>query len=169
VGDECPPFAHEPAPGQESVWDYPRPPRLVSDSREVVVSLGDVEIIRTRHAYRMLETASPPTFYLPFSEARRDCLVEDRDGRTSHCEWKGSARYLSIAAGDELLPRVGWWYPTPVSPYEAIAQCFSVYPGRVACFVDGERVRAQEGGFYGGWVTNEIAGPWKGTSGTSGW
>ncbi|MEO7085015.1 MAG: DUF427 domain-containing protein [Gemmatimonadaceae bacterium] len=169
TGDERPAFAESPRDGQESVWDYPRPPRLVPDAREVIVRAGNVEIARTRSALRMLETASPPTIYLPFADARADLLVDARGAGSSHCEWKGGARYLSIMADGVQLPAVAWYYPSPNAPYEAIAACFSVYPGRVECLVDGERVRAQEGGFYGGWVTNEIVGPWKGGPGTSGW
>ena len=169
TGHDHPAFAEAPGPGRESVWDYPRPPRLVPDAREVVVRVGDVEIVRTIRALRMLETASPPTFYLPFADARRDLLVEAPQMGSSHCEWKGNARYWSILCGNVKLEGIAWSYPSPKAPYEAIAECFCVYPGRVACFVDGERVMAQEGGFYGGWVTGDIAGPWKGGPGTTGW
>ena len=117
----------------------------------------------------MLETASPPTFYLPFADARLDLLVEAPQMRSSHCEWKGNAHYWSIISGELQLADAAWSYPFPKTPYEAIADYFSAYPGRVACFVEGERVRAQEGAFYGGWVTAELVGPWKGASGTSGW
>lgn len=169
TGQDRPVFAEAPGPGQESVWDYPRPPRLVPYAREVVVRVGDLEIARTRRALRMLETASPPTIYLPFADARQDLLVEAREVGSTYCEWKGSAHYWSIVSGDVRLRGVAWSYPLPSAPYEAIAACFSVYPGRVACFVDGERVKAQAGGFYGGWVTEEIVGPWKGGIGTTGW
>ena len=169
TGTTRPPFAEMPGPSQESVWDYPRPPRLVPDTREIIVRMGDVEIVRTTRALRMLETASPPTFYLPFADARLDLLVEARELGSTYCEWKGGARYWSIVDGRAQLPGVAWSYPSPNPPYEAIAACFSAYPGRVACFVDGERVRAQDGGFYGGWVTNEIVGPWKGGRETAGW
>lgn len=169
TGDERPPFAESPAPAQESVWDYPRPPRLILDAREVVVRVGEVELVRTRRALRILETASPPTFYLPFADARRDLMVEAPELGATHCEWKGGARYWSIVAADVRLDGVAWSYPSPGAPYESLADCFSIYPARAACFVDGERVRPQEGGFYGGWVTSEIAGPWKGGPGTSGW
>jgi uncharacterized protein (DUF427 family) len=168
VGDERPDFAAPTAPGEESVWDYPRPPRLVADSREVVVSLGGTEIARTRRALRLLETASPPTFYIPFADARAECL-EAEQGRASSCEWKGRARYWSVVTPEGRLPGVAWSYPEALPPYEAIRDYFSLYPGRLSCTVDGEAVRPQEGGFYGGWVTSEIVGPWKGGPGTSGW
>lgn len=167
VGDERPAFAASPGPGQESVWDYPRPPRLVADTREVVIRLDGVEVARSSHALRILETASPPTFYLPLADCAPDVLVSTPG--SSYCEWKGVARYWSLVVGVRRLDAVAWSYPDAVSPYEAIRTCFSVYPGRVPCFVDGERVRPQEGGFYGGWVTDEIVGPWKGEAGTSGW
>lgn len=169
TGAARPPFAELPAPGQESVWDYPRPPRLVADGREVIVRVVDVEIARTRRALRILETASPPTFYIPFADARHDLLLESPASRASYCEWKGRSRYWSIVSDDEVLRDVAWSYPSPMAPYAAIADCFSVYAGRAECFVDGERVRPQDGGFYGGWVTNEIVGPWKGGPGTSAW
>jgi len=169
TGDVRPAFAQQPGPGEESVWDYPRPPRLVPDAREVVIRVGEVEIARTRRALRMLETASPPTFYIPFADADRDCLVAAPQLRSTGCEWKGGAQYLSVVAGDQVIAGAAWWYPSPNAPYEAIARCFSVYPGRVACFVGGEAVRPQDGGFYGGWVTREIVGPWKGGPGTAGW
>ena len=169
TGDDRPPFAEPAGPAQESVWDYPRPPRLVPDSREVVVRAGTVEIIRTRGALRMLETASPPTFYLPFADARRDLLVSAPEAGRSHCEWKGDARYWSIVIEDSVLAAVAWSYPSPRDPYALLAQRFSVYPDRVECTVDGERVRPQGGGFYGGWVTDEIVGPWKGGPATGGW
>lgn len=169
TGKGRPPFAEDPGEAQESVWDYPRPPRLVPDAREVVVQVGHQELVRTRRALRVLETASPPTFYLPFADARLDLMVEAREMSSTFCEWKGGARYWSLIDGDVQLPGVAWSYPSPNPPYQAIANCFSLYPGRVACFVDGERVMAQGGGFYGGWVTREIVGPWKGNPGTGGW
>ena len=169
TGKGRPEFAESPGPGQESVWDYPRPPALVPDSREIIVRLGNVELVRTRQSLRMLETASPPTFYLPFADARLDLLLEAPEMGSSWCEWKGNARYWSVIGDDAQLQGVAWSYPSPNSPFEAIASCFAVYPGRIACFVDGERVKPQDGGFYGGWVTSEIVGPWKGGKATSGW
>ncbi len=169
VGDARPVFAERPGVGQESVWDYPRPPRLVPDSREVIVRVGEVEVVRTRRAFRVLETASPPTFYLPFADAARELLISSPELGASQCEWKGGAEYWTIVAGGERLDGVAWSYPAALPPYEAIRDCFSVYPGRLTCLIDGERVRAQAGGFYGGWVTDEIVGPWKGGPRTSGW
>ncbi len=169
TGDQRPPFAEEPAVGQESVWDYPRPPRLEPDTREIVIRVGDVEIARSECALRLLETASPPTIYLPFADAVPGVLVAMPSAGRSHCEWKGSAVYWSVVLGDTRLDAVAWSYPEPSAPYEALRNCFSVYPGRVDCMANGERVVAQEGGFYGGWVTREICGPWKGAPGTGSW
>ena len=161
IGKTRPPFAERPGPGQESVWDYPRPPVLVVDAREIVVSIGDTELIRTRRALRLLETASPPTFYLPFSGAVIPIRTASPAVAGAHCEWKGAASYG--------LGGIAWWYAHPSAPYETLADYFSVYPSRAACFVDGERVRPQPGDFYGGWITSEICGPWKGGPGSGGW
>lgn len=169
TGDERPSFAELPRAGQESVWDYPRPPRVEPDAREVVVRVNDVELVRTCRALRLLETGSPPTFYLPFADAKRDLLVEASHLGRSHCEWKGQANYWSVVAGDNRLEGVAWSYPFPQSPYEVLAKYFAVYPSRVECRLAGERVQPQDGGFYGGWVTSEIVGPWKGGPGTGGW
>ncbi|MEL7451111.1 MAG: DUF427 domain-containing protein [Pseudomonadota bacterium] len=164
TGKERPPFANAPAAGQESVWDYPRPPRLESDERRVVVRSGDLVIADTTGAVRVLETASPPTFYLPPEDVHMDRLAAV--GGQSFCEWKGAARYWALAGSDEA---VGWSYPQPSAAFAALRDYLSFYPGRVACFVDEERVRPQPGGFYGGWVTDEIAGPVKGEPGTGHW
>ena len=166
-GEQRPPFAVVPQTGQESVWDYPRPPRLEPDHREIVVRVGAVQIARTCRSYRILETASPPTFYLPPDDLNLDCL-EPADGR-SICEWKGTAQYWSVVGGGRRLEAVGWSYPDPLPAYRAIAGYLSFYPARVECLVDSLRVTPQPGGFYGGWVTPEIVGPFKGEPGTEGW
>lgn len=164
-GEERPPFADTPAAGQESVWDYPRPPALVSDHRKVVVGDHDDPLAVTRSALRVLETASPPTFYVPMSDIVIERLVPAAG--QSFCEWKGPAQYW--AASTEPATPIAWSYPRPLTPFEALADHLSFYPARVACTVDGEPVRAQDGGFYGGWITNEIVGPFKGEAGTGGW
>lgn len=162
-GQERPPFAIAPAAGQESVWDYPRPPRVVADDRPVAVRVDDVAVAETRRALRVLETASPPTFYVPLADVARDLLVPVAGA--SWCEWKGRARYWSLGGGHA----VAWSYDDPLGPYHALRDHVAFYPGRVACFVGGVRVRPQPGGFYGGWITPEIVGPWKGERGTEGW
>lgn len=170
-GRRRPPFAAVPGPGQESVWDYPRPPRLQPDAREVVVRADDLEIARTRRAIRVLETASPPTFYLPAADVRAAHL-EPAAGR-SRCEWKGDAEYRSIRTPAGPLVAVAWSYPSPLPGFEAIRNHLAFYPdaggGRLVCTVDGIRVRPQPGRFYGGWITPELVGPFKGEPGTEGW
>lgn len=167
-GSERPGFAEEPGPGEESVWDYPRPPRIEEDEREVIVRRQDLLVARTTDALRVLETASPPAFYLPPGDVRTD-LLEPAAG-SSRCEWKGEARYWSLRTpGGELVERVAWSYPDPLPGYEALRRHLSFYPGRIECRVAGERVRPQPGGFYGGWITSEIVGPVKGEPGTGGW
>ena len=166
-GQVRPPFAAEPAPGQESVWDYPRPPRIEAERREVVVRVGDVEVARTRRALRVLETASPPTVYIPRSDVATEHLQLALGA--SHCEWKGTARYWTVSVPPLLLTAVGWSYDDPLPAFEAIRSRLSFYPARIECYLDGVRVKGQPGGFYGGWVTPELVGPFKGDPGTSGW
>ncbi len=165
--DRRPDFAVVPGPGQESVWDYPRPPRIAPDSREVAVRAFGVLVARTRRSIRVLETASPPTFYLPPGDVRLD-LLEPAAG-TSHCEWKGTARYWNLRLPDRRLERVAWSYPEPTPGFEAIRGWLAFYPARVECSVDGLRVEPQPGAFYGGWITPEVVGPFKGEPGTAGW
>ena len=164
-GDKRPSFAETPATGQESVWDYPRAPKLVADHRRIVVQRGDVVIADSRENCRILETAGPPTFYIPPRDVRLQ-LLKPLPG-TSFCEWKGAARYWTIETS--TAETIAWSYPRAQAPYDTISGHFSFYPGRIECFVDGERVRPQPGYFYGGWITNEIVGPWKGEPGTEWW
>lgn len=166
TGQQRPPFAEKPGPGQESVWDYPRPPSLVRCNREVVVNAGGEELARSSRSYRVLETASPPTWYIPAEDVNRDLLVPVSG--SSFCEWKGSASYWALAADPSGEP-IAWTYAQPTAAFAAIAGYISFYPGRVACYVDGERVRPQPGYFYGGWVTDDIVGPVKGEPGTGHW
>jgi uncharacterized protein (DUF427 family) len=166
-GQERPAFAEEPRPGQESVWDYPRPPAVVVEPRQVEVRLGDLVIADSRQNYRILETASPPTFYIPPQSVRKQLLELSRE--SSVCEWKGVAQYWALINPPRSQQSIAWSYPSPNRPFEAIAGYFSFYPAVVECFVDGERVRAQPGEFYGGWVTGEIVGPFKGEPGTGHW
>lgn len=166
-GQHRPAFAVEPGPGQESVWDYPRPPRVEADTREIVVRVGDVEVARTRRGQRVLETASPPTIYIPLVDIAADYL--ERVPGSSNCEWKGAAQYWTVSVPPLVLDAVGWSYPHPPPELDAIRNHLSFYPGRIECYVDGVRVQPQAGGFYGGWITPEIVGPFKGEPGSSGW
>ncbi|HET6431322.1 DUF427 domain-containing protein [Dyella sp.] len=167
-GQQRPPFADTPGPGQESVWDYPRPPRLAPDARRVRVHAGAAHVADSVRAVRVLETASPPTFYLPPQDVDLERL-RPAPG-SSHCEWKGRAVYWSVRddAG-RWLEAVGWSYPEPRSAFAAIAGWLSFYPGRLHCEVAGEGVRPQPGGFYGGWLTDEIVGPVKGEPDSGHW
>jgi uncharacterized protein (DUF427 family) len=166
-GQERPPFADLPRAGQESVWDYPRPPRVVDDSREIVIRWGTVEIARSQRALRILETGHPPSFYLPWDDVARQHLQPGSG--TSICEWKGPARYWSLVHGGSRLTNVAWSYPAPWPGAAAIAECVAFYPASLQCTVGGAVVTPQPGGFYGGWITPELAGPFKGAAGTTGW
>jgi len=166
TGRKRPDFAETPGPGEESVWDYPRPPRLEADSRLVEVKTGERMVASSRRCIRVLETASPPTFYLPPEDVHRD-LLSPAPGR-SHCEWKGIARYWTLRESPDDSP-VGWSYPDPTPAFEAIRGYISFYPAILECYVAGERVRPQPGRFYGGWITREIVGPFKGEPGSEGW
>jgi uncharacterized protein (DUF427 family) len=167
-GAAWPPFAHAPGPGQESVWDYPRPPVVVKDARRVVVKHGAVVVADTRAALRLLETSHPPTWYLPLADADVTRLVPVEGG--SFCEWKGQAGYFDVHGDGMRLGRAAWGYPAPIDEaYAALAGTVAFYATDLACFVDDERVSPQPGGFYGGWITRDVCGPFKGEPGTSGW
>jgi len=166
-GQTRPAYAVKPGPGQTSVWDFPRPPRLVLDAREVVVRWGGIEVARSRRAVRVLETAHPPSFYLPWDDVAHHLL--QRAPGTSTCEWKGPAQYWSLVDGARSLPGVAWSYPQPLAGAEALADCVAFYPADLDCSVGGVAVRAQPGGFYGGWITPELVGPFKGEPGSEGW
>ena len=157
-----------PGPGQESVWDYPRPPRLEPSAEEVEIRLGGEVIARTRSSNRVLETSHPPSYYLP-ATAFAEGVLRPAPGMT-FCEWKGRAAYFDLVTPARTARRAAWTYPSPTADFEAIRDHLAVMPGLVdACLVDGEVVRAQEGGFYGGWITSRVVGPFKGASGTRGW
>ena len=165
-GQARPAFAVAPGPGQESVWDYPLPPVLVPDARRVEVHAPDGGLIAaTTRAQRLLETASPPTFYLPPDEVAAALLV--RVSGRSMCEWKGEAGYWALKASPAVP--VAWSYESPGSAFAAIRGWIAFYPDRVACTVAGEAVRPQPGRFYGGWITKELVGPFKGDPGSGGW
>ena len=163
-GQRRPDFAIEPGPGQESVWDYP-PPALEADHRLVEVRHRDSVIARTTSSVRIKETASPPSVYLPATSVDWDRLTPVSG--QSFCEWKGAARYWALVS--EPGTPVAWAYPDPSEDFSRIADHVSFYPSLLECYVDGERVRPQAGGFYGGWVTDDIVGPFKGEPGTGGW
>ena len=165
-GQERPPFAVEPAPGQESAWDYPRPPRIEPDPRPVEVRTGDALLARSTRSLRVCETASPPTFYLPPEDVHPELLVPVE--HRTFCEWKGHASYWTLADGSSPQP-VAWSYLAPFRAFEAIRGWLCFYPGRVDCSVGGAAVQPQHSEFYGGWITPEVVGPFKGDPGTGGW
>jgi uncharacterized protein (DUF427 family) len=152
----------------ERVRDYPRPPRLEPVERTFRIELAGEAILEAATGLRVLETFHPPTYYLPRAAFRPGVLVPSARG--SFCEWKGRARYWSLAAGGRTVPDAAWDYPEPAPPYGSLRDHLAVYAGAVdACYVDGERVRPQPGGFYGGWITAELVGPFKGEPGTAFW
>jgi uncharacterized protein (DUF427 family) len=157
-----------PGPGQESVWDYPRPPRLEPFAGRITVELGGEVIASTDHSWRVLETSHPPTYYLPRS-AFADGVLRDAPGE-SWCEWKGQARYFDLVSGAKVATKSAWSYPHPTLEFEPITDAVAVMAGQVdRCTVDGEAVEPQPGGFYGGWITSRVVGPFKGGPGSSGW
>ncbi len=155
-------------PGQESVWDYPRPPRVEPSRATVEVRLGGEVVARSTASYRVLETSHPPTYYLP-APAFVEGVLRPAGG-TTFCEWKGQAAYYDLVAGGRTALRAGWTYPDPSPGFEVLVGHVAVMPDLVdECTVDGERVVAQPGGFYGGWITSRVAGPFKGGPGSRGW
>jgi uncharacterized protein (DUF427 family) len=155
-------------PGQESVWDYPRPPRLERFAGSITVELGGEVIASTERGWRVLETSHPPTYYLP-PAAFRPGALRDAAG-SSWCEWKGAAGYYDLVSPSLTAERAGWTYPNPSRGFEAIAGAVAVMASRVdRCTVNGEQVEPQPGGFYGGWITSWVKGPFKGIPGSTGW
>ncbi len=159
----------EPGPGQESVWDYPRPPRLEDSEKRIKVVFGGVTLAYTTRAKRVLETSHPPVYYIPPEDIRTEHL-ELAEGGRSFCEWKGVARYYDLATDERRERRAAWFYPSPVPAYVSLRDYVAFYPSLMdGCWVDGEKVEAQEGDFYGGWITSDVVGPFKGAPGTRGW
>jgi len=158
----------EPGPGQESVWDYPRPPRLEDFAGHIRVIFNDLVIADTHEAKRVLETSHPPVYYIPPRDIQMKHLIKST--LTSWCEFKGDAHYYTISVNEEEAKNAAWYYPDPTPDFLAIKDYVAFYPGLMdSCHVNGEKVRAQEGDFYGGWITGNIAGHFKGEAGTRGW
>jgi uncharacterized protein (DUF427 family) len=162
------PWRIEPGPGQESVWDYPRPPAVAPTDRRVRVVHRGVLIADTRRAIRILETSQPPAFYLPPTDVAVEHLYRTR--HRSYCEWKGAASYWAVQVGEVVVPDAAWSYELPNRDYAAIAHHLAFYPQKVdQCWVDDELAQPNPGSFYGGWITSDVVGPFKGSPGTSGW
>ena len=158
----------EPGPGQESVWDYPRPPRVEPAVSEIRVEFGGEVIARSHRAVRVLETSHPPVYYVPLDDVRPE--VPRPTSTATFCEFKGRARYYTVQVGDRVAGDAAWTYPDPSPGYEMLAGTVAFYPGRMdGCFVGDERVTPQAGDFYGGWITSQVVGPFKGGAGTRGW
>lgn len=163
-----PPRPTPPGPGQESVWGYPRPPRLEPVPERLRVVLGGVTVADTAAGWRVLETSHPPSYYFPPEDVVPGSLIPASGG--SFCEWKGVADHLDVAAGGARAPRAAWRYRDPTPAFAALRGCVAFHPALVdACWVGDERATPQPGGFYGGWVTSRVAGPFKGGPGTRGW
>lgn len=158
----------EPGPGQESVWDYPRPPRVEEVSKRIQIVFNGVLIADTVRAKRVLETAHPPVYYIPPEDVRLEYLVEESG--SSICEWKGRARYYGVVVGNRRAEGAAWSYPQPSPGFEAIRGHLAFYAGLMdSCTVDGEQAEPQPGGFDGGWITADVVGPFKGGRGSTGW
>ena len=159
----------EPGPGQESVWDYPRPPRVEPTTSRIEIVFNARVIAATTRALRVLETSHPPIYYLPTSDVLME-HVRPSGHRPSFCEFKGLATYFTVTVEDETERDVAWSYAHPSAGYALITDHLAFYPGRMdACYVDGELVSPQPGGFYGGWITSKVVGPFKGGPGSNGW
>lgn len=155
-------------PGQESVWDYPRPPRLERVGRRVQIRLGGEVIVDTDDVMRVLETSHPPVYYLPIQAFAQGALMPGEG--SSYCEFKGGAAYFDVHGGDQVRPRAAWTYPRPSAGFEQLAGRVAVYPREMdGCTLDGMEVVPQPGRFYGGWITPDVVGPFKGEPGSLGW
>jgi len=158
----------KPGPGQESVWDYPRPPKLEKSDSQIKVIFNGETIAETRGAYRVLETSHPPVYYIPQEDIKEGVL--EPTSKTTFCEWKGIAKYFTVQVGEKSSGNAAWTYRDPTEDFRRIKDYVAFYPDKMdACYVDGEEVKAQEGSFYGGWITNDIVGPFKGERGTENW
>ena len=158
-----------PGPGQESVWDYPRPPRVDPSGEHVLVRFGGAVVCDTRAPIRVLETSHPPTYYLPVADFASGAL-RPAEGR-SLCEWNGWAAYFDVVGGDgRVAEAAAWGYPEPLPGFEPLRDHVAVYAAEMdACLVEGELVEPQPGAFYGGWITSRVVGPFKGVPGSMGW
>jgi uncharacterized protein (DUF427 family) len=166
--DMNPPVRITPVPGQESVWDYPRPPRLEKAQGLVRLRFGGILIAETRNALRVLETSHPPTYYIPMQDIAAKYLK--KAAGESFCEWKGMAQYFSLSVDGKIAEKVAWYYPNPSPAFAALKNHVAFYAAPLdECTVNGEQVQAQPGGFYGGWITSNIVGPFKGIPGSEGW
>ena len=157
-----------PGPGQESVWDYPRPPIVVPVEQRIKVEFNSVVIAQSQDAYRVLETAGAPVYYIPQKDIQMEHLSQT--SHTSFCEWKGMAEYWAVEVNGKMVNNAAWSYPTPDPGFEQITDHLAFYAFKMdACYVGNEKAEPQPGHFYGGWVTTNIVGPIKGEPGSQRW
>jgi uncharacterized protein (DUF427 family) len=162
------PKAEKPKKDQESVWDYPRPPKLEKVNSTVEVFFARRRIASSNKAWRILETSHPPTVYIPLQDIDQNVLI--KSNQATFCEWKGKGGYYHLQSEEIRVENAAWYYPDPKKAYQGLKDHLAFYPSKVeACFIDGEKVEAQEGDFYGGWITSKIVGPFKGAPSTFGW
>ncbi|MEM8999062.1 MAG: DUF427 domain-containing protein [Bacteroidota bacterium] len=166
TGKVRPPFAKVPQAGQRSVWDFPRPPALERESREIVVKHSGSTLATTTSALAVLETASPPTYYIPPEDVNRKLLVKVPK-QASLCEWKGNAEYWALKT--ESAYPIAWSYANPFPPFEKLTDYLAFYPQKLECYLNQERVIPQPGAFYAGWITHDLSGPFKGEPGSGHW
>ncbi len=157
-----------PSPGQESVWNYPRPPRVEPVEQRIRVEFGSIVLAESLNSYRVVETAGPPVYYLPPTDVRMQYL--ERSSHSTLCEWKGVGQYWSVRFGQQLAENAAWSYPNPWEGYETIQDYIAFNASKMdACYVGSYRVTPQPGDYYGGWITPNIVGPFKGEPGTEQW
>lgn len=153
---------------QESVWDYPRPPRLEKCDKELEIIFNGITIGKTRKAFRVLETSHPPVYYFPPEDVVKEYLRSSN--KSSYCEWKGPANFYSVKVNGKLVKDAAWFYPNPTERFAPLANYIAFYPGLMdECLVNGEKAKPQPGNFYGGWITKDLIGPFKGAPGTLFW
>ncbi len=158
----------KPRSGQESVWDYPRPPRLERSSKRLQVIYNDILVADSNRAWRVLETSHPPVYYIPPNDINQSYLRPARG--TSYCEWKGKASYYDVIVNEKIAPRAAWDYAQPTAAFYSIKDHVAFYAWAMdACLVNGEKARPQPGNFYGGWITDDVIGPFKGGPDSRGW
>jgi uncharacterized protein (DUF427 family) len=151
----------------ESVWDYPRPPRLDPVEWRIRVFHGDTLIVDAPRAVRVLETSQPPAYYVEKQYVNHEYL--EQSALSTYCEWKGPAAYVNVVANGEVITDAGWYYPNPTASFAPITDHFAFYAQKLRCMVDDEPVDPNDGSFYGGWITNNVTGPFKGAPGTLHW
>lgn len=157
-----------PGPGQESVWDYPRPPRIEDTTKHIQIIFNGETIADTCRAKRALETSHPPNYFIPVEDVKMEYLT--KSAHSTYCEWRGRGSYYTLTVGDRQAKNVAWYYKEINPAYSELLGYIGFYPQPMdACYVDGEKAQPQAGDYYAGWITSDIVGPFKGEPGTRGW